>query len=169
MYDALHSSSGFRVLSLDETMKNAMGLSRYETIIPRGYLCSDHLDHRTWCLRPASNSQITANLAMSWLHWHAAQRSTVRLLVVDNARAALYAAMLRSFALDTCHLPMKYESVASNRRSPDSLMLAEIDEQIECASSLELRVSWARRSNIFMTTSATLHFSARTSVRPLLP
>ena len=47
-----------------------------------------------------------------------AQRSSVQWLVVDNANGALYPAMLRSFpallgiALDTCHLPMKYESVA---------------------------------------------------------
>ena len=31
----LHSSDGFRVLSLDGTMKIAMGLRRYETRIPR--------------------------------------------------------------------------------------------------------------------------------------
>ena len=58
-----------------------------------------------------------------------AQRSSVQWLVVGNASATSYSAMLRSFppllgiALDTCHLPMKYESVASNRKSPGSLML----------------------------------------------
>ena len=37
LHDALHSSSGFRVLSLDGTNKIAMGLRRYETRIPRGH------------------------------------------------------------------------------------------------------------------------------------
>ena len=33
---------------------------------------------------------------------------------------------LRSISLDTCHLPMKYESVASNRKSPGSQMLRRL-------------------------------------------
>ena len=60
------------------------------------------------------------------------QRSSVHWLVVDNASAALCSAARRSFlglrgvALDTCHLPMKYEAVASNHKSPGSQMLRRL-------------------------------------------
>ena len=56
------------------------------------------------------------------------QRSGVHWLVVDNSSAALRSAARRSFlglrrvSLDTCHLPMKYEAVASNHKSPGSQM-----------------------------------------------
>ena len=60
------------------------------------------------------------------------QRWRVRWLVVDNASAAICSAVLHCFpalygiALDTCHLPMKYEAVASNRKSPGSQVLRRL-------------------------------------------
>ena len=60
------------------------------------------------------------------------QRSSVRWLVVDSASAALCSAAHGSFpglqdvALNTCHLPVKYGTVASNRESPGSQMLRRL-------------------------------------------
>ena len=53
----------------------------------------------------------------------------VHWVVVDNASPALHGALscsfppLRGVALDTCHLPMKYEAVASHHGSAGSRML----------------------------------------------
>ena len=50
-------------------------------------------------------------------------------VVVDNASPALHAALrfhLFSVALDTCHLPMKYEAVASHHGSAGSRMLRRL-------------------------------------------
>ena len=59
-------------------------------------------------------------------------RVGVHWVVVDNASPALHAALswsfppLRGVALDTCHLPMKYEAVASYHGSVGSRMLRRL-------------------------------------------
>ena len=143
----LHSSDGFRVLSLDGTMKIAMGLRRYETRIPRPAegIVNGGVDDNTCVLTIRTLEGGLLNLAVvpndsKPCHVVAVlesairpdQRCGVRWLVVDNATAALRSAVLNSFprlqgiALDTCHLPIKYESVASNRKSPGSQMLRRL-------------------------------------------
>ena len=143
----LHSSDGFRVLSLDGTVKIAMGLRRYETRIPRPAegIVDGGVDDNTCVLTIRTLEGGLLNLAVvpndsRPCHVVAAlesairpdQRCGVRWLVVDNATAALRSAVLNSFlrlqgiALDTCHLPIKYESVASNRKSPGSQMLRRL-------------------------------------------
>ena len=79
--EALHSSSGFRVLSLDGTMKIVMGLRRYETKIPGGRVrtVDDVVDHNTCVLT-------IRTLEGGVLRW----------VVVDNASAALHTTLLRS-------------------------------------------------------------------------
>ena len=142
----LHSSDGFRVL-LDGTMKIAMGLRRYETRIPRpqGGIVDGGVDVNTCVLTIRTLEGGLLNLAVvpndsRPCHVVAALESTIRpdqrcgarWWVVDNATAALCSAVLNSFsrlqgiALDTCHLPIKYESVAWNRKSPGSQMLRRL-------------------------------------------
>ena len=59
-------------------------------------------------------------------------RVRVRWAVVDNASPALHAALscslpsLRGVALDTCHLPMKYEAVGSHHGSAGSRTLRRL-------------------------------------------
>ena len=59
-------------------------------------------------------------------------RVGVRWVVVDSASPALHAALswsfpsLRGVALDTCHLPMKYEAVTSHHGSAGSRMLRRL-------------------------------------------
>ena len=143
----LHLSDGFRVLSLDGTMKIAMGLRRYETRIPGPAegIVGGGVDDNTCVLTIRTLEGGLLNLAVvpndsRPCHVVAAlesairpdQRCGVRCLVVDNATAALRSAVLNSFprlqgiALDTCHLPIKYHSVASNRKSPGSQMLRRL-------------------------------------------
>ena len=137
----------YHVLSVDGTTKIAMGLRRSGTMIPRREegVVDNVVDHNT-CILTIRTPEggllglaVVPNDSKPWYVIAAlesaireAQRSSVHLLVVDSASAALYSAMLRSLpallgiALDTCHLPMKYESVASNRKSPGSLMLRRL-------------------------------------------
>ena len=143
----LHSSDGFRVLSFDGTMKIAMGLRRYETRIPRpqGGIVDGGVDDNPCVLTIRTLEGGLLNLAVvpndsRPCHVVAElesairpdQRCGVRWLVVDNATATLRSAVLNSFprlqgiALDTCHRPIKYESVASNRKSPGSQMLRRL-------------------------------------------
>ena len=66
LYEAVHSSSGFRVLSLDGTMKIAMGLRRYETKIPGGRVrtLDDVVDHNTCVLTIRTLEDCVLDLAV---------------------------------------------------------------------------------------------------------
>ena len=142
LIDILHDADGCRVLSLDGTMEIAMGLRRYETmILHREEGVVDNtcvLTIRTLeggflglAVVPNDSKPCHVVTALEGAI-RDGQRSSVHWLVVDNARAALCAAARRSFlglrgvALDTCHLPMKYEVVASNHKSPGSQMLRRL-------------------------------------------
>ena len=188
----LHSSDGFRVLSLDGTMKIAMGLRRYETRIPRpqGGIVDGGVDDNTCVLTICTLEGGLLNLAVvpndsRPCHVVAAlesairpdQRCGVRWLVV--ATAALRSAVLNSFprlqgiALDTCHRPIKYESVASNRKSPGSQMLRRLVSKFNVGcpwmhrlissfpSTVMSRVTWMTRSSTFTKTYANVHSLAR--------
>ena len=147
LIDNLYNVGGCRVLSLDGTMKIAMGLRRYETMIPRredgsaDTLVDDNtcvltmrtLEGGLLDLAVVSNDSKPCRVISALeATIPAARRTDVQWLVVDNASPALYNSMrpsfpaLRGISLDTCHLPMKYESVASNRKSPGSQMLRRL-------------------------------------------
>ena len=118
-------------------MKIAMGLRRYETMIPHqeeGVVDNRVDDHtcvltiRTlegallgWSVVPNDSEPCHVVAALEGAIQDP-QRSCVHWLVVDNASATLCSVAHRSFpglqgvALDTCHMPMKYEAVASNHK-----------------------------------------------------
>ena len=75
-------------------------------------------------------------------------RVGVHWVVVDNASPALHAALswsfppLRGVALDTCHLPMKYEAVASYHGSVGSRM--GLSASSTCPSLRRSARTWTR-------------------------
>ena len=87
----------------------------------------------SWTL---SWSPATANPVLSCPPWRTRCSPTIGWecigVVVDNASLALHAALSWSFpalqgvALDTCHLPMKHEAVASHHGSAGSRMLRRL-------------------------------------------
>ena len=119
--DSLPSADGFRLLSVDGTMKIAMGVRRRETgpWAARSRTASRTLRGAVLDLAVVPSDDkphVVASALTNVVHPN--DRESVHWVVGDNASAALYAALLCSFpslrgvALEMCHLPMKYEAVA---------------------------------------------------------
>ena len=125
-------------------MKIAMGVRRRDagTPLTPGGSQQDHVDHEyvradnayvaRCCLGPCRGpSDCKPRVVVSALENAVFPDDRVGLhwVVVDNASPALHAALswsfpsLRGVALDTCHLPMKFEAVASHHGSAGSRML----------------------------------------------
>ena len=76
-------------------------------------------------------------------------RVGVQWVVVDNASPALYAALwsfpsLRGVALDTCHLPMKYEAVASHQVQRAPGCSVSLSASSTCPSVRRSARTWTR-------------------------
>ena len=126
------------MLSADGTMKIAMGVRQRDagTPLTPGGSQQDHVDHNKCVLTTRTLQGAFLDLAVvpsdSKPHVVVSalenavlsdNRVGVHWVVVDNASPALHAALswsfpaLRGVALDTCHLTMKYEAVASHHVS----------------------------------------------------
>ena len=146
--DGLQSADGFHVLSVDGTMKIAMGVRRRDAgtpLTPGGSQQDHHVDYNA-CVLTARTlqgavldfavvpSDSKPHVVVSALENAALpdDRVGVHWAVVDNASPALHGALswsfpsLRGVALDTCHLPMKYEAVASHHGSAGSRMIRRL-------------------------------------------
>ena len=125
----------------------AMGVRRRDAgrpLTPSGSQ-QDHVDHDTCVLTTRALQGAVLDLAVvpSDVKPHVVvsalenavlhdDRVGVQWVVADNASPALHATLswsfspLRGVALDTCHLPMKYEAVASHHGSAGSRMLRRL-------------------------------------------
>ena len=151
LYDGLRSADGFHVLSVDGTMKIAMGVRRRDagTPLTPGGSQQDHVDHNTCVLtaRTLQGAVLDFAVVPSDSKPHVVVSALenavlpddvvgVHWAVVDNASPALHAALswsfpsLRGIALDTCHLPLKYEAVASHQGSAGSRMLRQQGQRV---------------------------------------
>ena len=131
-------------LSLDGTLRIAMGLRRYETRIPRPAegIVDGGVDDNTCVLTIRTLEGGLLNLAVvpndsRPCHVVAALESAIRpdqrcgvrwLHCVPRCSFP----RLQGIALDTCHLPIKYESVASNRKSPPTRQHVQHGASLGC-------------------------------------
>ena len=135
-----------------------MGVHRRDagTPLTPGGSQQDHVDHDTCVLTSRTLQGAVLDLAVvpSESKPHVVvsalenavlpdDRVGVHWVVVDNASPALHAALswsfppLRGVALDTCHLPMKYEAVASHHGSAGSRMLRRLARKLNVCLNLE--------------------------------
>ena len=155
-------SKRFHVLSVDRLPWVSAGA----TSTPGGSH-QDHVDHNTCVLTTRTLQGAVLDLAVvpsiskphvvvSALENAALPDGPVGVhwVVVDNASLALHAAVswsfesLRGVALDTCHLPMKYEAVAQHHGSAGSRMLRR-SARSTCPSLQRSARTWTRLNPFF--------------------
>ena len=122
LHECLLSADGFHVLSVDGTMKIVIRVLTTRTL--QGAV----LDLAV-IPRDSKHHVVVSDLENAMLP---DDRVGVHWVVVDNASPALHAALscscpsLRGVVLDTRHLPVKYEAVASHHGAAGSRMLRRL-------------------------------------------
>ena len=157
LYDGLRLADGFHVLSVDGTMKIAMGVRRRDAgtpLTPGGSQRDHHVDHNTCvptnvyvarcCLGPCRGPQRQQTpRCRARPGERGAPRSGGCALGGRGKRIASVARRwsfpsLRGVPLDTCHLPMEYEAVASNHGSAGSRMLGRLGSKFNVSFPSEV-------------------------------